>query len=171
MRSSQQQHPEIRTIDPPFGRAELAKPSPELRTIQFQTLPDQGSLEQLGAFLEAYPHLRLRAFAGYDGSITDLEFLRFFPRVKSVSIDLRYHPLTSTTGLAYLSDELEGLSLGATKRRFDLAPLQRFTALRQLSLDGHSKNIAVISELHALEDLTLRSVTLPDLALLKPLVN
>ena len=86
-----------------------------------------------------------------------------------MSIDLRYHALTSTDGLRYLSDDLEELGLGATKRRLDLAPLGRFTRLRRLGLEGHTKNIEVLSVLTYLEDLLLRSITLPNLSLLSPL--
>lgn len=137
--------------------------------IQFQTLPDDPSLERLAAFIDEYSHLSLRAFAGYDGSFKDLEFLRFFARAKRVSVDLRYHPLASTSGLAYLGEDLEELNLGGTRRRLDLAPLARFKRLRLLGLDGHTENIDVLSELTTLEDLTLRSITLPDLSLLRPL--
>jgi internalin A len=164
-------HPQIRTLDPPLRGVDFAAPRPELRTVQFKSLPDDTSLARLAEFLTEHPELGLRVFAGYDGSITDLEFLRFFSGVQRVSIDLRYHALTSAEGLRYLSDELEELGLGATRRRLDLAPLARFTRLRRLGLEGHTKNIDVLSGITSLEDLTLRSITLPDLSLLSPLRN
>jgi hypothetical protein len=51
----------------------------------------------------------------------------------------------------------------------DLSILGRFRSLRTLYVEGQTKNIEVISRLSALEDLTLRSITLPDLSLLLPL--
>jgi hypothetical protein len=53
----------------------------------------------------------------------------------------------------------------------DLTILGRFPRLKQLKIEGQTKGIAVISRLTALEDLTLRSITLPDLVLLLPLTN
>jgi hypothetical protein len=49
--------------------------------------------------------------------------------------------------------------------------LRRFPALRSLYLEKHTKDFAVVGELERLEDLTLRSITLPDLAALVPLTS
>jgi hypothetical protein len=164
-----------RLIEP--GRLELRSPgwsgdlprtSDELRAIQFSSLPPDSELEQLGAFIERHPEVTVRAYGGYDGSITDVEFLRHFPRARHVAIDSLFE-LQSLEGLRYLSDDLESLVLGQTKRRFSMRPLGRFRRLRRLYIEGHTKDIAVVSELADLQDLTFRSLTLPNLEILVPL--
>jgi internalin A len=52
-----------------------------------------------------------------------------------------------------------------------LAPLRQFAGLRRLYLDGATRDLGVLSELVGLDSLTLRSVTLPDLASLRPLTS
>jgi hypothetical protein len=65
---------------------------------------------------------------------------------------------------------LTTLSLGATRsRKPRLESLARFTSLRTLHLEGQSNGIDVLSSLPELEDLTLRSITTPDLHYLAPL--
>lgn len=69
-----------------------------------------------------------------------------------------------------MPDDLTTLYLGATKvRRFSLAVLHRFARLRVLSLEGYRTDIEALGRLAALEALTLRSITLPDLRPLLPL--
>lgn len=77
--------------------------------------------------------------------------------------------LESLDGLRHLPESLRGLGLGATKRQLDLRPLERFSGLKWLYLEKQQKGVDVLSQLTELEDLTLRSVTLPDLSLLLPL--
>ena len=50
-----------------------------------------------------------------------------------------------------------------------MAPLARFVALRRLHLEGQTRDLDVVGQLHTLTSLTLRSITLPDLSLLLPL--
>lgn len=49
--------------------------------------------------------------------------------------------------------------------------LERFAGLKSLFLEGQTKRIDVISRLTSLENLSLRSITLPDLSLLLPLAR
>jgi hypothetical protein len=130
----------------------------------------EDDLRRLGGFMERYPDVPLRAYGGYDGTIVDLEFLRFFPRLRRFSADaLRYHEFNSIEGLRFLPDDLLELGLGRTKRRLSLLPLARFQSMRKLYLEAQTKDIDVISALTELEDVTLRSTTLTDLSLLTPL--
>lgn len=152
----------------PGWSRDLPKKPGELHTVQFKSLPPELELEQLGAFIERHPAVAIRAYGGYDGSITDVEFLRHFGGARHVAIDALYG-LESLDGLRYLSDGLDSLVLGQTKRRFSMAPLGRFRRLRQLYIEGHGKDIDVLSDLADLEDVTLRSLTLPNLELLLPL--
>ena len=111
----------------------------------------------------------LRAYGSYDGSIRDLEFLRFFPSLRSFWADALWDRLASSDGLRHLRADLDEAGLGATRRPLDLAILGRFRDLRSLYLEGQRKNLAVVSTLTTLEELTLRSITLPDLRPLLPL--
>jgi internalin A len=121
----------------------------------------------IARFLSEYPSVTLRVYGDYKRTIHDLEFLRHFPWLRRFQVDI-WH-LESVDGLAHLSPELTYLGIGATKKTFSMAILGRFPILHELFLEGHSKDIGRISQLPELEDLTLRSITLPDLAILVPL--
>jgi hypothetical protein len=153
---------------PPGWSRDLPRRVGKLRTVQFSSLPPESELEQLGAFIERHPEVAIRAYGGYDGSITDVEFLRHFRGARHVAIDALLR-LQSLEGLRHLSDDLESLVLGQTKRRFSMGPLRRFRRLRTLYIEGHRKDIEVVSELADLQDLTFRSLTLPNLQILVPL--
>jgi hypothetical protein len=99
----------------------------------------------------------------------DLEFLRFFPTLRRFAADALWDSLTSLDGLRHLSADLEELGIGATRAKLDLAILARFPELTWLFLEGQTKHLEVISGLEKLDDLTLRSITMPDLSLLVPL--
>jgi hypothetical protein len=152
----------------PGWSRDLRNSAGELRTIQFQALPPESELERIGAFIDRHPEVAIRAYGGYDGSITDVEFLRHFRGARHVAIDALYE-LQSLDGLHHLTEDLESLVLGRTRRRFSMAPLRRFRHLRRLYVEGHGKDIDVISDLRNLGALTLRSLTLPNLELLVPL--
>lgn len=127
---------------------------------------------RLADWFRKYPQLSLRV--GSDkpgGSIADLEFLRFFPFIRHFGAVTLFHSLQSIEGLRFVSPDLETLDIGATKHKLDLAVLERFPRLKWLALEGQTKGIAAISTLTALEDLTLRSITLPDLSLLLPMTG
>jgi hypothetical protein len=63
-----------------------------------------------------------------------------------------------------------GVRPGANEEQgHSLLFLQRFPRLRTLHLEGHTKDIDVIGTLSQLEHLTLRSITLADLSILRPL--
>lgn len=107
--------------------------------------------------------MRLRVYGGYNGSIPDLDFRRYFPRLRRFPVDAIYD-LASLDGIGLLSDELEDLLIGWTRsKRFSLRTLAKFSRLRTLYLGGQQKHFEAIGELEALENLTLRSITLPDL--------
>jgi hypothetical protein len=155
-------------LEAPGWSRDIPRRAGELRTIQFSSLPPDSEMDQLGAFIERHPEVTIRAYGGYDGSITDIDFLRHFRGARHVAIDSLFG-LESLEGLRYLSDELESLVPGQTKRRFSMAPLGRFRRLRRLYIEGHSKDIAVVSGLAELQDLTFRSLSLPNLEILVPL--
>jgi internalin A len=160
---------EIREVGSPLTDGMLSPFAARTGTVQFKSMLTDDDFKRLADWLRGYPLLKLRAYGSYDGSITDLDFLKFFPFVRAFSADALYHSLQTLQGLSYLSDELEDLAIGWTKKKLDLGIISRFKALRTLYLEGQIKGIAVLSELATLEDLTLRSITLPDLSLLLPL--
>src|SRR3954451_15389327 len=88
-----------------------------------------------------------RAYGSYDHSITDLEFLRFFPTLRRFAADALWDSLTSLDGLRHLPSDLEELGIGATKVKLDLAIVSRFPGLRRLFLEGQTKHLDVIPKL------------------------
>ena len=149
---------------------EMLRPSLTGRgLVQFDHRLTDDEFGRLGEWFRAYPEMTLRAYGSYDHSITDLEFLRFFPTLRRFGADALWDSLTSLDGLRHLPPETEELGIGATKARLDLAILARFSELTWLFLEGQTKHLEVISGLAKLDDLTLRSITLPDLGLLTPL--
>jgi hypothetical protein len=158
---------ERRRLAPPLTDEMLAPSATGRGVVQFsQPLSDE-DYERLADWLRRYPEMWLRAYGSND--IHDLEFLRFFPFLRRFAADTLWRSLGSLDGLRHLPEDLEMLGLGSTKRPLDLAPLARFRKLERLHLERQPKNIEVISGLTALEELSLRSITLPDLSLLLPL--
>jgi hypothetical protein len=138
------------------------------RTVQFTSLLDDDDFERVAAFLAEYPNVELRAYGNYDGSIRNLEFLRFFPRLRKFIVQV--WEIEDLTGLQHLPPDVDSLKLGATRsRRFSLGALTRFPNLKTLDIESHTKDIDAIGHLSALETLTLQSITLPDLRILTPL--
>lgn len=159
--------PLIRDLKSPFPHR-IRRLGPRIEVVQFSSLPSPQECRRLASLLQDYPGVTLRAYGGYDKSIVDLEWLQYFPTQQRVQIDALYD-LQDISGLGYLPADLTHFGLGQTRKRLSLAPLGRFRALRRLQLEGHTKNIEVVSELSEVVDLTLRSITLPDLSLLLPL--
>jgi len=158
--------PTIRQVSSPLIDEDLAPLVPEHDTVQISTRLTDDEFRRLADFMADYPHIKLRV---YGGSIQDLEFLRLFPRLRHFRVDAIYD-LRSLDGIAHLSDELESLLIGWTRsKRFSLRNLAKFHQLKTLYLEGQQKDFAAVGELQALEDLTLRSITLPDLSALVPL--
>lgn len=159
----------IRTLRSPLTAEMLARLEPDCEVVQFSSRLTDHDFQAVAELLRTRPDVALRAFGSYDGSISDLEFLRYFPTLRRFRADALFHSLTTLDGLRHLPDDLESLTIGQTKKQLALDGLARFTELRKLYLEGQKKGIEVLSQLRALEDLTLRSITLPDLRLLVPL--
>jgi hypothetical protein len=143
-----------------------------------------------GKFFAARPDVQLRIF-GFYSSVCDLNFLWMMDKVQYFSADClrRVQNIGAITGLpslrsigigvieledfAFLADlrpELETIYLGATRsRKPSVRLLERFRHLKTLSLEGHRKDLEVVSALLELENLTLRSVSVKDLSFLRSL--
>ncbi|WP_188785492.1 hypothetical protein [Nocardioides phosphati] len=140
-----------------------------VEVVQFSSALEDADYRRIAKVLRKFPEAGLRAFGSYDGSIRDLDFLRHFPELRSFSADALYQSLEDITGLEHLRTDLNFLGIGQTKKRPSLAPVARFRELRSLYLEGQTKDIEVVGTLTNLASLTLRSISLPDLSLLKPL--
>jgi internalin A len=149
----------------PITAAQLRPPSAECRTVQFRQRLTERDHEKLSKFVRKHPHLQLRVYSNFN---KDLEFLRHYPSVRRLAVDV--FSLENFDGLSHVSADLESLVLGRTKgTAHSLSFLRRFPRLRTLLVSGHTKDIEVIGSLSHLEDLTLKSITLPDLSILRPL--
>ena len=138
------------------------------------------------------PDVQLRVYGHYR-SECDLSTTRYVPHVRDFAADslrsainvealadltrldalsLGIYELDSFEVLTHLPPTLHSLTLGQTRsKKPDLAPLARFTSLQTIYIEGHTKNIGVLSGLTALEDVTLRSTTTPNLDFLVPLTQ
>ncbi|HST26526.1 MAG TPA: hypothetical protein VLJ76_11075 [Gaiellaceae bacterium] len=157
---------ERRFVQPPLTDEMLAPSATGRGIIQFQEPFGDDEYRRLARWLENYPEMTLRVFSS--PTIRDLEFLRFFPSLQSFAADTLFY-FESADGLRHLPSTLRGLGLGAMRRPIDLSILERFPELTWLFLEKHQKGIEALSRLTRLEDLTLRSIKLPDLSLLVPL--
>ncbi len=157
---------ERRFLGSPLADEMLAPSAAGRGIVQFSDALSDDEYRRLAAWLESYPEMTLRVYSSRD--IRDLEFLRFFPSLQNFAADTLFF-FESADGLRHLPASLQGLGLGAMRRPIDLTILGRFPSLRWLSLEKHQKGIEAISQLTRLDDLTLRSITLPDLSPLLPL--
>lgn len=157
--------PEIRSIRAPLTRAMLAPLEKALRTVQFAQPFTEAEFRQIARLLESRPNVCLRDW----GDSPNLEFLEYFPNLRHFQVD-GGPELQDLSGLNYLLPEVESLSISLRRSRpLSLTVLTRFSRLRTLYLEGPVKDIDVIAELTSLEDLTMRSITLPNLRILTPL--
>jgi internalin A len=163
-------YPFLREIRSPITQEQLAPLDDRCQVVQFVaplTEEEHGSLAQ---FLRDYPTVPLRAYGHYSHPVPNLKFLQHYPFLTGFRVDV-FH-LESTEGMEYLPTSLESFGIGQTKRKtISLGFLRRFPRLEDLFLEGHTRDIEVVSTLLNLERLTLRSITLPDLKLLLPLRN
>ncbi len=151
----------------PMPAGALINIDPRVRMIQFSSMLNDDDLHRLASLLEARSDITLRAFGNYDGTLTNLDFLRCFPKLRRFIVDI--YQLDNIDGLVHLPSDLHELGIGQTKKRMSMEVLRRFATLKRLWLEGHVKGIGVLSELSSLVDLSLRSATLPNLELLMPL--
>jgi hypothetical protein len=94
----------------------------------------------------------------------NVEAIADMPQLESLS--LGYFEPKDFILLDLAPSTLTKLSVKTRDRKSSLASLRRFRSLKILYLEGQCKDIEVLGELHDLEDLTLRSITTPDLSYL-----
>jgi hypothetical protein len=159
----------FRNLCPPL-EAKSFRPLEEwVNTVQFCDPLSEDEHKQVAEFLLKYPDVSLRAFGRPEG-VETLEFLKHYPSVRHLEVDL--YLLKSTAGIEYASEQLESFAFSQTKSKaHSLSFIKRFKNLTNVSLESHAKDINVLSGLQHLNALHLRSITLPDLDLIKPLVG
>jgi hypothetical protein len=157
-------YPFLRQVTSPIDDDQLRPLDSRCRVVQFFEPLTDTDFRKVAQFMRHYPEVPLRIYGHPHGAI-DLTFLKHFPFLKGFEADV--FNLQSIEGLEHLPDSLEFFALGSTRKRFSLAVLARFPRLRDLSLEGHHKDIEVLSGLMHLEGLSLRSITLPDLSVLR----
>jgi hypothetical protein len=165
--------------------------SQQLKVVQFDEPLPLSLLVSLNEELFARrPDVELRAY-GFYNKVCDLSFCSNMFNVRRFRADCLQHAtgidhiakmpmleslgigvfdLTSFAMLADVNANLSELSLLDTKsKKPDLSIISRFHSLRKLSLIGQQKNIAVLSSLRKLEELTLGSITVPTLRMVRDL--
>lgn len=162
-------YPFIRQVKSPINTEELRPLDPRCRVVQFCDPLTETDFTKLSVFMQKHPEIPLRIYGHY-GQKCNLDFLTHFQFLRGFVVDC--FELEDIAGLQYLPDNLEYFWFGDTKsKRFSLEFLERFQSLKSLFLENQTKHIEVLSNLHSLESLTLRSITLPDLSILLPLKN
>lgn len=158
----------IRDLISPLTDQQLRPLHANVQVVQFSAPLSDAEHKRVARFLDDYPDVTFRAYAHYKGDGQDLAFLRHYGVVRRFAADLL--DLKSFDGLECLRPDLEYLGLGQSRKRsLSLKRLGRFKSLRTLFLETHRKDIDIVSQLTELDDVTLRSITLPDLSVLLPL--
>lgn len=137
--------------------------APEEDSYRVRDPLTEGEYEILAGHLAARPD----AWLWLENRCTDVEALRAFRGLRNLNVtSLR---LRSWDGIRHVADSLEHLVVGETtlKGPVSMAPIASARGLRSLHLYGPVKDADAIAALTLLEDLTLRSVTLPDLSALR----
>ncbi|AFH61345.1 hypothetical protein ACVNS2_11960 [Paenibacillus caseinilyticus] len=163
----------------------------ELEVIQFSAPLEPYTFQLLNdLFFKERDDVELRVYGFYD-SRCDLSFLSALPNVTRFTVDcirevdhldaithldklkalhIGIYHLDNLDILTRVPATLESMMLEQTQsKKPDLAVLERFSGLKKLYIEGHTKNIDVIGKLHQLEDVTLKSVTTNDVEFLAPL--
>jgi Leucine-rich repeat (LRR) protein len=98
----------------------------------------------------------------------DLQALRHYPGLRRLGVtNLR---LESWDGLRHVASTLEELWMGdTTLRPISIAPMGDLRSLRTLGLIGPIRDVEAIARLVGVEELSLRSIRMSDLAMVTPM--
>jgi hypothetical protein len=166
---------------------------PRIKVLQFAKPLSPGLFEVLNEeFFATRPEVELRAY-GFYGEVCDLSFCRLMSNVERFRADCLHDALgiehickmarlrllgigiwnlESFSFLEDVTDGLQEITLTQTKsKRPDLKPLRRFRSLRKLFLNAQQKDIDVLAGHPSLEDLSLSSIALPSVELVRTLPN
>lgn len=148
------------------GDADLSDASPlrqdEGKVRVTGRLSDDGH-RAVAALLRERPDVQL----WIDDRTEELELLRHYPGLRRLGVtSLR---LRTWDGVVHVADTLTELHMGDTLKPISIAPFGALRHLTALGIHGPVRNVEVIGHLSSVQDLQLRSVTLPDLSLLLPM--
>jgi hypothetical protein len=133
-------YPFIRQIRSPITEDQLQPLDSKCRVVQFDGPLTDMDHEKLALFLKQYPDVSFRVYGFYNvDGVADLSFLRFYPFVRNFQVDL--FKLESLDGIEHLSADLEYLGIGQTKKKISLKPISLFRNIKELYLEGHTKDI------------------------------
>jgi len=180
-------------FDDEISKSELQKicADPKVKCVQTSTATKRKAFELINDYVAIQrPDILIRLY-GYYKTGCDLSVLSYLKAVKRLSIDCMLQaenisyitelPLLNEVSvgifnivdfefLAGLPSSIISLGLHATKSKKPmLKHLQRFKGLQTLYLEGQQNHIEAISNLHELQDLTLRSISTPNIDYLSPL--
>lgn len=160
-----EEYPFLRQLRPPLTEKQLRPLDTRCRVVQFCDPLTDLEMDRLAAFMSGYPHVPLRVYG--HNTVDNLDFLKKFPFLQGLQVDA-WH-LRDFSGIRNVGPQLEYLGLGATKSKsISMSLLRQFPGLKDLYLEGHRKDIEIVSELPRLEILSLRSITVDGLDFLKP---
>ena len=151
----------VETFGDPFRPLE-----PECKVVQINQPLTPEELEKAAAIMRGRPDVELYVY----GPVSrNLEFLRYFPGLRRLRLDL--YELEEVAGFSHLQGGLEELTFTDTRRTFSLRFLETLPRLTRLFLVKHTKDLPVIQTLSRLDRLGLSGITLPDLAIIEPLTQ
>ena len=162
-------YPFLRQIKSPVTAEQLLPLDSRCKVVQFDSPLTEADHVKLAGFLRAHPQIPLRIYGHYTKPLSNLSFLKHYPFLSGFQVDV--YDLDSTEGIESLPDTLQFFGFGQTKKQLSVGFLKRFCQLTNLYLEKNSKDLEVLSSLTNLQQLTIRSITLPDLKLLLPLNN
>ncbi|MBN3458279.1 hypothetical protein JNN96_30010 [Mycobacterium sp. DSM 3803] len=151
-----------RDVASPLTAEMLAPLPPASPGIAIDEPLTDGDYQTVAEFLTAYPDKKLyvsqlqtpewssRPFV--DHPITDLEFLRFFPKLQRFACNLFY--LESLDGLQHLNACVQ-LRIFKSPARLSAAPIGELTGLNHLMLDGQIRDLGTLKTLPNLTTLSL----------------
>lgn len=161
-------YPFIREIKSPVTKEQLVPLDKRCKVVQFSSPLTDSNHEKLSKFVRNYPTVSFRVYGHYGkGQLNDLQFLKYYSFLRKFQVDV--FEISNLDGIEHLTENLEYLGFGRTRKKFSLNFLGKFKNLRELNIEAHEKDIGVISTLTNLERVTLRSITLKDLSILLPL--
>jgi len=165
--------------------------NPKTASIQFDLPLTEREIEALEeSVFSRRPDIALRVY-GYYGKVCDLSFLKKLPSLRKFSADclreakgiewvteiknlevlgVGIYDLENFDFLNGINPDLKKLYLHQTRsKKTSLNTISRFVQLEELYLEAQSKGIEAIHSLKMLRDITLRSISTPNLNYLNDL--
>ncbi|WP_139170321.1 leucine-rich repeat domain-containing protein [Mycolicibacterium fluoranthenivorans] len=154
----------FRSVASPLTPDMLAPLPAESPGVSFEEPLTDADFQALSDFIADYPDKKLFAMQlgpaswseepSVEREITDLEFLRFFPKLKRFTCDMFY--LKSLDGLRHL-DACTELRIYKSPTRMSVQVVGELDKLEYLMLDGQTRDLSALESLPNLTTLSLGS--------------